>query len=818
MSIGEDLKVSILKNSVFTDITEGILNIDAVRGIETYQSAAQIADVGQLTITSRNKNIDPHVNPDIRFNAEIWVQYQDAILFRGYITDVNVEYGAHGEDTIITINAIDRIGLIQRHKFTEDFSNYIRTHYPDGVGIVELCRELNDFYYYNTGKTEIENFFIYTDWSFIRDVPSTMDAPYAKTAIKAGDNALDVMTQLMQSSLFNLVSANYGGYLWPYPKYDSYLYTFSPPELPITFSSEGGTAIPYKSILVDDGFERTSNLIELSNSSVEFGTGNTFIENSSTYGPYILQSSATDWGSNQLSMSTLFSGAEDTEQTYVNLAKDLLEVDGVPKLNIAKITVDAGKYWNYNIENTGLEYINMQFGTYESSSYRIKHKVNNSLNIEKNYTVIGIKYSIDYNNFYATYTLKESIGNLLIEKQIQQPQIVINGTYDPEGEWYVGDTNFNWSASITGYPTAKIAQVDWDLAVEFHDGSEIINDPTANWNYDAPLVNPLDWQGPGYKSIRATITTTEGWKVYSNIVYLYITAAQTHADFTYSSNGYGGYTFVDTSYDAQSWLWNFGDGTTSTLQNPPIKYWNASGTYSVSLTTNNGVDTDTKTVPITISRTQIPVKYVKYEFKGTRTKTGGVWNKNFVTAFSLIQANFNTNDSISYNAPTSYVANKGTVKLYTSSTPYPTLPTPNSMITDTNYAGTGSTHNTGDIKLEPLVTNGGNTEEYDISFIIDISKKIATTGTNGVVLTTTNNINWDGPSQERFKVYDSWFVPKDWQANIHYEPINVYVSADGTNYYKIGDQNVYRTSIPTGSTVVFALDNKPPIMPPIFPT
>ena len=55
--------------------------------------------------------------------------------------------------------------------------------------------------------------------------------------------------------------------------------------------------------------------------------------------------------------------------------------------------------------------------------------------------------------------------------------------------------------------------------------------------------------------------------------------------------------FTDESTGSPtSWLWNFGDGVTSTLQNPTHPY-EVSGTYTVSLTATNlgGSDTDTKT-------------------------------------------------------------------------------------------------------------------------------------------------------------------------------------------------------------------------------
>ncbi|PVG80560.1 cell surface protein, partial [Nocardioides gansuensis] len=56
-------------------------------------------------------------------------------------------------------------------------------------------------------------------------------------------------------------------------------------------------------------------------------------------------------------------------------------------------------------------------------------------------------------------------------------------------------------------------------------------------------------------------------------------------------------TFTDTSTGSPtSWLWDFGDGTTSTAQNPSHTY-TAAGTYTVSLRATNatGFDTATRT-------------------------------------------------------------------------------------------------------------------------------------------------------------------------------------------------------------------------------
>ncbi|HNW97164.1 MAG TPA: PKD domain-containing protein [Bacteroidales bacterium] len=60
-------------------------------------------------------------------------------------------------------------------------------------------------------------------------------------------------------------------------------------------------------------------------------------------------------------------------------------------------------------------------------------------------------------------------------------------------------------------------------------------------------------------------------------------------------------SFSDQSYKATSWLWDFGDGSTSTLQNPTHTY-SASGNYTVTLKiNNNSAYTTTKTNFISVT-------------------------------------------------------------------------------------------------------------------------------------------------------------------------------------------------------------------------
>lgn len=85
--------------------------------------------------------------------------------------------------------------------------------------------------------------------------------------------------------------------------------------------------------------------------------------------------------------------------------------------------------------------------------------------------------------------------------------------------------------------------------------------------------------------------------------------------------------FKDMSEQATNgWNWNFGDGTTSTLQNPVHEY-QQNGTYTVALNVSNsmGTDTEVKQAYITVNRPPAPIAndvFVCGSGSGTLTASG----------------------------------------------------------------------------------------------------------------------------------------------------------------------------------------------------
>ncbi|MEL6191098.1 MAG: PKD domain-containing protein [Bacteroidota bacterium] len=145
------------------------------------------------------------------------------------------------------------------------------------------------------------------------------------------------------------------------------------------------------------------------------------------------------------------------------------------------------------------------------------------------------------------------------------------------------------------------------VAINF---SDITTSPytTTSWEWDFGDGGTSTAQFPSYTymadglyDVKLVVTDQNGCTdslTKSN----YIRLDHPEADFTLDATEVCpgipiGVTFTDTSVPdttLQSWLWDFGDGTTSTLQNPSHSY-GSPGTYSVSLTVTNVLNcTDTE--------------------------------------------------------------------------------------------------------------------------------------------------------------------------------------------------------------------------------
>jgi len=192
-------------------------------------------------------------------------------------------------------------------------------------------------------------------------------------------------------------------------------------------------------------------------------------------------------------------------------------------------------------------------------------------------------------------------------------------TYSKAGKYTVSLTVKNAAGSNTttktNYITVKLANVKpvaefsatptsgkAPLTVAFTDTST--GTPTK-WKWTFGDGNTSTKQNPTYKYSKAgkytvtlTVTNAAGSNTVTKTNYITVVAKPVAAFSASPTSGKVPLTvkFTDksTGYPA-SWKWNFGDGSTSTVQNPTHKYAKA-GKYTVSLTVKNVTGSNTKTI------------------------------------------------------------------------------------------------------------------------------------------------------------------------------------------------------------------------------
>ena len=161
-------------------------------------------------------------------------------------------------------------------------------------------------------------------------------------------------------------------------------------------------------------------------------------------------------------------------------------------------------------------------------------------------------------------------------------------------------------ASFTANATSGTAP----LNVQFNDTSS--NNPTSwLWNFgdggSSTQQNPTyTYNTPGTYTVTLTSANGAGNNTATQTNYITVNAPATSSKFHNQRNQRNStikVQFNDTSSNSPtSWLWNFGDGGSSTLQNPTYTY-NTPGTYNVTLTATNagGNNTVTQTGYITVN-------------------------------------------------------------------------------------------------------------------------------------------------------------------------------------------------------------------------
>ena len=193
-----------------------------------------------------------------------------------------------------------------------------------------------------------------------------------------------------------------------------------------------------------------------------------------------------------------------------------------------------------------------------------------------------------------------------------------------DGSDTVTQSNYITVLSVATYPTAAFQASTTagaaPLSVTFTDMSTPGSSAILAWSWSfgdggtSMEQHPVHvYSSSGSYTVKLTVISSAGSNTARKSNYITVTTASssTYPAASFNASVTSGSIPLNVSFTDQStagsssilsWLWSFGDGSTSTEQNPTHTYGNA-GSYTVSLmvTTANGSDTETKTSYITAS-------------------------------------------------------------------------------------------------------------------------------------------------------------------------------------------------------------------------
>ena len=173
------------------------------------------------------------------------------------------------------------------------------------------------------------------------------------------------------------------------------------------------------------------------------------------------------------------------------------------------------------------------------------------------------------------------------------------------------------NAAFTVAPTATVG-----ASVTFTDNTSPT--PTSwNWNFgdgspNTLLQNPTHaYTAAGQYAIFLIVqnatcsdTITSFITIQNNCSTLGLTSSFTMSEDTIFLNGLGMVTFTNTSANSNAWLWNFGDGSTATVQSPTHVY-SVIGTYTVTLNSYNNNCTTSVTHAVVVLESSVGINLLQ---------------------------------------------------------------------------------------------------------------------------------------------------------------------------------------------------------------
>lgn len=458
----------------WVNFTDGLINTNIIRGVDNYQGPWIQPDTGQLVLTSRNNQLDPEFNSQIRNKRRIKIVKDNSeIIFIGRIANIDVKYQPRNSAPIITINAFDILADLNKTTVTEAESEAFYNYPPQNVNGDRLatCSYLLQYMNANSIIDEMELGTLQTEYmiNVLGNNPQNTIEEYNK--IEYGKTYYEALAEHARGNNGFFFAARNGAL--------NYRWRMKPTSITpkIYFDSRDDIGTPYLDLTLVDGYDRVFNNLTIQAYNLVPGFPPIPPPASKNYYDTV-QSSINIWGDQPLTVSSVTSGLRTVqEQEAYN---GWLYESAYPHREISQVT--------WRGENNPSLATTTDIGDFVDIYYEYGTYV-----IDRQYQIVGIRHEINANEWTVTYILRN---------------------------W-----DFKIAATTVPITTSNITHTDNATPVQFN------------------LVN--------------------------------------YAEFF-------------------SQVWSFGDGTTSTAQNP-TKTYTTPGTYNVTCSGTNDFGQVGVSVPITIS-------------------------------------------------------------------------------------------------------------------------------------------------------------------------------------------------------------------------
>lgn len=525
-------------DGTWTDYTDGFISSNIVRGIQAaYQGPFQQSESGVLTIVSRNINLDPYVNSDIRMNREVRIKASGYVIFTGRINSVNVDYQPKGKPQITTLTAVDMVGTMALHTLRDTF----KSRFGSSMNTVQFVQGLNET---NSAgpNSEIIGFvgtregtsYCTTD---ARAVPSATTALKMATGLSAGD------LRFFYADRENTVKF--------VPSLD-----FRKDDSPkLQFDSDGG-ATNYRAVDLTDGFDLLKNKISFQ-----------------TYGSliplYTNSYSESQWGPQVANVETYWYNTTTQDAQTDAAAALIFQQTAHPTREISRITFDA----EAAIDNVAAIDI--------LDNVTVHHAVD-GLEIQRDYAIIGISHKIRNTDWETTYHLR----NLDTYNTVFPTPIVgvspSSGTISNTFTFSITNLNsiahdqatYSWKDNNVQFSTAESPTKTYSIGdVGTHSITCTVTDSYGFVKTSAAYSLQVFGAAPTGVSFTHTANPADTAVI----------------------------NFVATATNATSYSWDFGDSTTGTGQSLSHRYaTSGSKTVILSAINAYGTTTSTQTFSVTV--------------------------------------------------------------------------------------------------------------------------------------------------------------------------------------------------------------------------